>query len=153
MKMEPSDAGLAPLERGILADLQQAMVMTTGQIWRLRFAGTGLANCRLRLERLARRDLVRRLPRERGVEACWCLTPGGRAALGPAAGRVHPRLLDALPDDRQLRALLRQSDAYVQGKLAERAQGLALLLPPVPETAPRPFPSGPGAARGGDRTS
>ena len=142
--MESSDAGLAPLERGILADLQDATVMTTGQIWRLRFAGTGVANCRLRLERLARRELVRRLPRQRGAEACWCLTPGGETALGPTAGRPRPRLQDTLTDERRLRALLRQADAYVQGKLAERAQGLEQLLPPLPHR---------DAAGGGGHTS
>jgi|GEM_PF-5119497 len=137
---------LHPLERGMLADLHAASVMTTGQLWRLRFPGTGIANCRLRLERLVRRGLVRRIARGRGLDACWCLSADGCAALGvtpPPAGT--PRA-DEVDDGPQLRSLIFQAECYVQGKLVERVRGLDLLLPRPPgRAAPRISGGGPAA--------
>ena len=127
--MEASGDLLA-LERGMLADLHAAAVMTTGQVWRLRFSGTSLANCRLRLERLTRRGLVRRIPRGR-LEACWCLTPDGCAAVGKA-GTVPAVPFSAGPEHGRLADLLLEAEVYVERKLAERMGDIARLLPGTP---------------------
>lgn len=137
--MEASEDLLA-LERGMLADLYTATVMTTGQVWRLRFSGTSLANCRLRLARLTRRGLVRRIPRGH-LESCWCLTPDGCAAVGKA-GTVPAVPFSAGPEGGgRLSALLLEAEVYVERKLAERMGDIARLLPappPTPEAHPGP---------------
>jgi len=105
-------------DRGLLADLAMAGVMTTDQIWRLRFPGTGRPNCRLHLARLRREGLLTRLglPGPGNREACWCLTPTGlRAAGGPPGDRFWD-----LADPWRLDALLQQAERYLQAALQER---------------------------------
>ena len=134
--MEASGDLLA-LERGMLADLHAAAVMTTGQVWRLRFSGTSLANCRLRLERLARRGLVRRIPRGR-MEACWCLTPDGCAAVGKADAVPAVPFSAGHEGGGRLAALLLEAEAYVERTLTERIGSMAWPLPDrhSPQTPP-----------------
>ncbi len=115
----------APLRRsdlGLLSDLGSAGVMTTDQIRRLRFPGTGAANCRLHLAALARRGLIARLPLPGpgGREACWRLTPAGGAAVGAAAPPI-----EALRDPWGLDDRLQAAERYLQEALRMRAGAAA----------------------------
>ena len=131
MPEHPARSPLRPAERGILCDLALAGVMTTDQVWRLRFPGTGRANCRLRLARLRQRGLLARLalPGPGGRESCWCLTSAGLAATG-GAGAAEP--LWDLSDPWRLDALLQHAERYLQAALDERMRAAAGERPAAP---------------------
>jgi hypothetical protein len=117
----------APLrrsDRGLLSDLGAAGVMTTDQIRRLRFPGTGAANCRRHLAALARGGLIARLPLPGpgGHEACWHLTAAGRAAVGVTAPVPG---IEALRDPWRLDDLLQAAEHYIQEALRARAEAAA----------------------------
>ena len=123
--MERAQRGLTPLERGILNDLRAASAMTTGQLWRLRFLATGIANCRLRLSRLHRRGLLARLPARVGglPEVCWCLTAEGAVAVGVPAAPVAATARRLAEDPERLHQTVRKSEEFVCRTLAERVRG------------------------------
>jgi hypothetical protein len=127
--MPGAPAPLRRSDRGLLGDLAAAGIMTTDQVRRLRFPGTGAANCRMHLAALARRGLIARLPLPgpAGREACWCLTPAGRAAAGlpPAAPS-----LENLQDAWRLDEVLREAERYLQEALLARARLDAAAPPP-----------------------
>lgn len=75
------------LEQGILRDLCAAGAMTTEQVRRLRFPGSGVPTCRLRLAAMRARGLVAELQCRWGHErqVVWLATERGAAAVGLSA--------------------------------------------------------------------
>ncbi len=145
--MDGAQRGLTHLERGILNDLRAASAMTTGQLWRLRFLATGIANCRLRLSRLHRRGLLARLPARVGglPEVCWCLTEEGAVAVGVPSAPVAATARRLAEDPERLHQTVRESEEFVCRTLAERVRG--------PETAPKTPPEQAAAAAAALRTA
>jgi hypothetical protein len=153
MASEPPAPGepLRPSERGLLADLAAAGVMTTEQVARLRFPGTGRANCRLHLAALLRRGLLARLRGAGTRETCWSVTAAGMRAIGRPAGDAPRGLLD---DPWRLDDMLKHSEHFLRAALAQRARETVEALggghaPPPPAD---PGQGGPGrASRVSDR--
>ena len=106
------------LERGLLEDLCASGALTTEQVHRLRFPGTGTSNCRLRLMDLRRRGLVMRLECCSGEDRAvwWAVTAAGAAQVGRRPrGAWSPARLE-----RRLAA----GDRYVEETLARRVRML-----------------------------